>query len=125
MKVALRSLLLQAPALALAAPGGISWGAHLSGTAVGYIVLNQISMTPDQGIVDRLTPTRYRVQIDCYGPSAGKAQAIADEVMAVLDRHSAPPFLGIFMIGASDMLEGDPNQPIHRVSMDFDIVYRG
>ncbi|MFN3312933.1 MAG: DUF3168 domain-containing protein [Hyphomonas sp.] len=125
MKRELMALLIGAPDLAALAPGGINWSLHPADVGAAYLVLSQISMTPRRSNTARSQPTRYRVQIDGYAPSALEAEELGRAVVATLDGHHADPFPGIFLIGASDMVEGDADHPIHRLSMDFTIIFRG
>lgn len=125
MKRELMALLMGAPDVTARTPGGINWSLHPADMGAAYLVLSQISMTPQRSNTARLQPTRYRVQIDGYAPSALEAEQLGRAVVAALDGHQSDPFPGIFLIGASDSVEGTEDHPIHRLSMDFTIVFRG
>lgn len=125
MKVELRALLRANAALLLKAPGGIDWGMQAQGATGDNIVLSQVSAVADYGLSGRLQPTIYRVQVDCYSSSAGGADALAADVQGVLDGYRSDPFLGVFLITSSDTRDGETDSVIYRVSMDFQIVFRG
>lgn len=125
MKTAMRNLLIGDPLLASLTPGGVSWGIHGQGIAGDYIVLQVISRVPDRLMAGRGSLTTYRVQIDCYAQTDLDAEAMAQSVERILDGYKSEPFQGILFVTGQDLTDGDENQPIHRASLDFTVVYRG
>lgn len=128
MKAELRALLAANPAVLALLPGrvaSINWGLHPAGVSGAYLVLTQVSGERGHGTNTPLGPRSYRVQIDCYALTAQAADALSEAVLAAIDGHQAEPFLGIFFLNASDDRDGEENQPIHRVRMDFTVVSRG
>lgn len=125
MKVEFREILLSSAALVALTPGGIDFGIQRQGRPVGNVVLTQVSALPDYGLDGRLSLTVYRVQVDCYGSSAALAAEIARQVLIAVDGYRTEPFQGVFLITSRDMMAGDENSEIHRVSMDLEVVHRG
>ena len=125
MMIHFRALLLAAPAVTAAAPGGIDWSEHPQDVGSGaYLVLTLIDGGEGltQGGPDAMLAAR--VQVDAYALSLLDAALAAAAVAALLDGYRGGPLALIRSAGARSLRDdGDP--VLHRVSSDFIIHYGG
>lgn len=125
MEEAFRALLTgHAPITAIVPAARINFGRHPQGAPLPGIVLNVVADGSADYSLDG--PGRYdaRVQVDVYAQTYNGAKTLQRAVLARLEGYRGGPFQMIALLTASDRAEEvATDSPIHRVIMDFRVIY--
>lgn len=125
MDEALFSLLLADSAVNARIAGRAFWGEAQQGAEIPALVLTVISGrdTPHLTGTDGLW--RYRVQIDCYGADRPAARHLSRDVIALLNGATGGGFNAVFLDTEREFLDGTAVDRPARISLDFNIIWRG
>ncbi|MCJ8139513.1 tail completion protein gp17 [Falsirhodobacter halotolerans] len=102
----------------------VSFGILASGTDAPAVVLNTISDTEDHHMRGPDGLSRARIQLDVYAPTYGAAKTLSESLRRGLNGHRGGIFQGVFLDGVRDRYDTGDTTPLHRVSLDFRILYQ-
>lgn len=103
----------------------VDWGMTAQGITPPRIVLYRISGGDDYVNSGRTGYSRTRVQIDCYGASAGAAKLLARQVKTALSGYRGGDILGAFLDAERDLPPDTEGADIlGRVALDFFIHHQ-
>lgn len=125
MEEAFRALLTGHAAITALVPAArINYGKHPQGAPLPGIVINSVSDGPYDHSLDGVGRREARMQVDAYADTYAAAKAVQRAVQARLEAYRGGPFQMIGLLVASDRAEEvATDSPIHRVIMDFRVIY--
>jgi hypothetical protein len=129
MDEALFALLTGNAAIAARVGSRVFWGAAAQGAALPALVMNIISGRDGGTLAGTDGLWRYRVQIDCYALTRPDARLLSRDVTALLNGFSSPYAAGAFnrisLDATREGMESAAADRPARVSLDFNIIWRG
>jgi hypothetical protein len=125
MDEALFALLTGNAAIAARVGSRVFWGAAAQGAALPAVVMNIISGSDGPKLDGTDALWRYRVQIDCYALTRPAVRLLSRDVTGLLNGYSAGGFNGIFLAATREGMESAAADRPARVSLDFNIIWRG
>lgn len=125
MDEALHALLIGDAAVAARIAGRAWWGVAQQGAGLPALVLNIISGRDNPHLTGTDGLWRYRVQIDCYGANRPAARHLSRDVIALLNGHTGGGFNGVFLDTTRENFEEAAVDRPSRISLDFNIIWRG
>ena len=81
----------------------VDWGWNPQGSVLPRVVLTLVSDVPAYSQDGASDYSLARVQIDCFTATQGDAIALGRTVQTALSGYRAPPLLGVFLDGGSDL----------------------
>lgn len=125
MEEALRALLTgHAAVTALVPASRINFGKHPQGLPLPGVVINVVANGSADYSLDGPGLFDARVQIDAYGETYAQVKAVERAIRARLEGYRGGVFQMIGLLVASDRAEEvATNSPIHRVIMDYRVIY--
>lgn len=125
MDEALHALLIADTAVNARIFGRAYWGVAPQGESLPALVLTVVSGRDEPHLEGTDGLWRYRVQIDCYGIDRPSARLLSRDVIALLNGHSGSGFNAVFLDAERENLEGGAVDRPTRISLDFNIIWRG
>lgn len=121
----LHTLLTEATDIAARVSGRVYWGVLQQGAGLPALVLNIISGTDAPHLDGTDNLFRYRVQIDCYGSDRPSARYLSRDVIDLLNGYTGDGFNGVFLDTTRENFEEAATDRPTRISLDFNIIWRG
>lgn len=125
MDEALFALLTGSTAITARVGSRVHWGMAPQGTALPALVLNIISGADTPHLTGTDGFWRYRVQIDCYGADRPSARLLSRDVINLLNGHTGGWFNAVFLDTVREDFEDAAADRPTRISLDFNIIWRG
>lgn len=101
------------------------WGAAPQGAALPALVLHIISGRDDPHLTGTDGLWRYRVQVDCYGIDRPSARLLSRDVIGLLNGYTGGGFNAVFLDTTRENFEDAAVDRPTRISLDFNIIWRG
>lgn len=125
MDEALQALLLADAAIAARVSDRVYWGLRPQGFPLPAIVMHVISGADAPHLTGTDGFWRYRVQIDCYGADRPAARRLSRDVINLLNGHTGGWFNAVFLDTVREDFEDAAADRPTRISLDFNIIWRG
>lgn len=125
MDEALQALLIADSSVNARIAGRAFWGVAPQGQDLPALVLRVISGRDDPHLEGTDGLWRYRVQIDCYGLDRPAARLLSRDVIALLNGHTGGGFNAVFLDTTREDFEDAAVDRPTRISLDFNITWRG
>lgn len=125
MDEALHALLIGNAAINARIAGRAFWGVAQQGGALPALVLHVISGRDEPHLEGTDGLWRYRVQIDCYGLDRPSARLLSRDVIGLLNGYTGGGFNAVFLDTTREDFEDAAVDRPTRVSLDFNIIWRG
>lgn len=125
MDEALFALINSSAAITARISGRVFWGAAKQGASLPALVLNIVSGRDSAQLQGTDGLWRYRVQVDCYGIDRPSARLLSRDVVALLNGYWGSGFNEIFLDAVREEFESAAVNRPSRVSVDFNIIWRG
>lgn len=125
MDEALHALILADAAVAARIGARLWWGAAKQGEGLPAAVMTVISGADSPHLDGTDALWRYRVQIDCYGADRPAARLLSRDMIALLNGYTGGGFNCVFLDSQREDFEDAAVGRPSRVSLDFNIIWRG
>lgn len=125
MDEALHALLIGNAGVNVRIAGRCWWGVAQQGGSLPALVLNIISGRDSPHLTGTDGLWRYRVQVDCYGADRPAARGLSRDVIALLNGYTGGGFNAVFLDTERENFEDAAVDRPSRVSLDFNIFWRG